>query len=155
MAKKDKKTDLINSEGEQLPDVQHPSRNFAWNSNHALIRDAYISILAEKKRRPTAQEVAERTTLNITTVYGHLSSMKFDPQEPEFRLLTSDVLLALYRSCVKYGKAAEVKLWMQIVEGMKFTEDEGNGQLRVEKAVIQIVPAPRDQNNTKNGTIGD
>lgn len=155
MAKRNKKSDSETDSENQLPDIQNPSRNFAWNSNHALIRDAYISILQEKKRRPTAQEVADRTTLNITTVYGHLNAMKFDPQEPEFRLLTSDVLLSLYRSCVKYGKAAEVKLWMQIVEGMKFSEDEGNSQVRVEKAVIQIVPAPKDQNSTKIGSIGE
>ena len=92
------------------------NRNITWDINHALIRDSYIDLIMELKRKPTYDEVSKHSKLSVKTIKLHIKELKFDPQKHPLRILTEDVILSI-ASSAKSGSAASQKLWMQICEG--------------------------------------
>lgn len=97
-------------------------RNKTWVANDVIIKEAFAKYIEENTRSPTIRELANICKLNYNTVVKHLKVMSFESDiKPKHRFLTDQVILGLGKQAMK-GKAAEVKLWMQIVEGMVFKE---------------------------------
>lgn len=90
-------------------------------ANSGLIRLAYIDTLKEKKgRRPTVAELAEKTGLHPSSIKNHLKTLDFKELSIEnamWKILTDDVILAIYRSATQKLNPAAAKLWFQVVEG--------------------------------------
>ncbi len=93
-----------------------------WDTNHKLIKDAYLLIVKEEGRAPTMTEVSKRVNLSYKTVDRHMKELKFDPLQHPARILTEEVLLAIAKSAQK-GRSASQKLWMQLVEGWVEKQD--------------------------------
>jgi hypothetical protein len=101
------------------PTVEKGKRkNITWEANHAAIRDAYVRLIGDLKRRPTTDELAQMTTLSPATIQNHLKKLKFEPIAHPLRVLTDDVLISIHASAVD-GNAASQKLWMQVMEGWR------------------------------------
>ena len=89
-----------------------------WEANHVLIRDAFLRLLEKRKgRKPTFAEIAEETGLGERTIYRHVEALEFKPQITSWRVMTGDVIAALWRKCMK-GDSNAIKLWLQVVEGV-------------------------------------
>ena len=91
-------------------------RNVTYRANHAAIRDAYLDMLREKGRKPTLEEIASASNLSIQTVHKHLKELEFVPRQHELRILTDDVIIAVYQGAVK-GNGALARLWFELMEG--------------------------------------
>ena len=101
------------------PTVQNGKRKYAtWEANHAAVRDAYVRLIGDLKRRPTTDEVAQMSTLSYDAVRKHLKEIKFEPIAHPLKVLSDDVLLAVFDSA-KAGNAASQKLWFQVMEGWR------------------------------------
>lgn len=109
------------------PDTGKPTiergrrKNATWEANNAAIRDAYVRLIADLKRRPTIDEVCQMLgegSLNSETVRKHINALKFEPIAHPLRILSDDVLLAVIESA-KGGNAASQKLWFQVMEGWR------------------------------------
>ena len=101
--------------------------------NQAKIQEAFIKFFSKKKRRPTISELAEYSGLSEKTIFRHLKKLGIQEFLDTYKVLTDNVIMSLYNS-TKDGKAAEVKLWMQIVEGWKETTGvKHSGEIKVEK----------------------
>jgi hypothetical protein len=88
-----------------------------WEINNQKIREAFISVLKRKQgKRPTLAELAKESKLSVIAVRGHMHDLKFEAGSNMFRILTDDVILAMYRTAMKGNPAAQ-KLWMQVIEG--------------------------------------
>lgn len=91
-----------------------------YEANNAIIREAFIAVLKRNKGlRPSIEELAEETGLHASTIKKHLKALDFRDLMQEnacFKLLTDDVILAVYRSAMK-GNPSSQKLWFQVVEG--------------------------------------
>ena len=99
---------------EKLPsEIQ---KNITWQTNQALIQDAYLKLIVELKRCPTRLEISKETNLSDTTINKHVKEFKFEPVNESLRLLTPDIITAIYKSSRK-GNAASQKLWLQLFEG--------------------------------------
>jgi hypothetical protein len=89
-----------------------------WLKNQAIIQQSYVDLIKELKRCPTSKEVSESTGLSICTIKNHVKELKFQPLENPLRVLTDDVIVAIYSS-TRMGNSGSQKLWMQIMEGWK------------------------------------
>jgi len=89
-----------------------------WEANHWRIYDAYINHFNEHKRPPTQTKLAEITGLDRSTIANHIKDSTLTDIIPSVRMRTMRVLNGLANRAEK-GYAAEVKLWMQIVEGWR------------------------------------
>jgi len=95
---------------------QEDTRNKTWQINQALIQDAYLKLIIDKKRCPTRFELSQETKLSEPTINKHVKEFKFEPVNESLRLLTPDIVTAIYKSSRK-GNAASQKLWLQLFEG--------------------------------------
>lgn len=103
-----------------------------WERNNQIIRNGILDLLRKSKGTPpTVAQIADYTQLHKNTILKHIRTIKFKPQESRFRVLTDDVILGLYRACIK-GDARASKLWFQILEGF------------VEKKQVKVKPAGLD-----------
>ena len=93
-------------------------RNNNWETNHAVIRDAYVRLIQTLTRRPTIDEVCQMCGLCSKTVGNHIKKLKFEPIAHPLRVLTDDVLIAV-ANAAKDGNAASQKLWFQVMEGWR------------------------------------
>lgn len=98
-------------------------RRWDWQHNHAMIRDAILTLLGDKKdggleRPPSVKEIAAKTGLTQQTVYEHLKR-PFDPIESPARALIHDVDMGITKSAIE-GNPAAAKLYYQLFHG--FTE---------------------------------
>ena len=91
-------------------------KNTTWDYNHSIIRNSYVKLIKNFKRKPTYDEVSKDTDLSIPTIKKHIDELKFEPLKHPLRILTEDVMLAIENSAKK-GSSASQKLWMQICEG--------------------------------------
>ena len=91
-------------------------KNITWEINHQIIRDAYVTLIAELERKPTYQEVSDHCNLSIKTIKKHIDELKFNPVKSPLRILTEDVIMSIANSALE-GSHGSQKLWMQILEG--------------------------------------
>lgn len=84
--------------------------------NAAAIRTAFLKIVNDKGRKPTFEELAAATGLHKATVSRHVQRLKFVPESSVYRVLSDDVILAIYQGAVK-GSSRDKKLWLQLFEG--------------------------------------
>jgi hypothetical protein len=113
-------------------------------ANSGLIRNAYIEILKEKKgKRPTVADLCGKTGLASTSVKKHLKSLSFKELSEDvalWRVLTDDVILAIYRSAVQKLNPQAQKLWMQVVEGWnEKSETKLSGEIKVDNKPPVII----------------
>ena len=97
-------------------DLGKSGRNITWDLNHHIIRDSYVKLIKDFKRKPTIAEVSKDCNLSHNTIDKHIKELKFDPLKHPLRMLTEDVILSIANSA-KRGSSASQKLWMQIAEG--------------------------------------
>lgn len=91
-------------------------KNNTWELNHAIIRDCYVKLIGNLKRKPTYDEVSKDINLSVNTIKKHIDTLQFDPQKHPLRILSDNVLMAIYDSAIK-GNTGSQKLWMQLCEG--------------------------------------
>ncbi|MBN1634123.1 MAG: hypothetical protein JW917_08160 [Ignavibacteria bacterium] len=111
--------------------------------NKTKILEALKKLIQEKGRKPTISEIAAESGVYKRTVERHLQNYRNEDYAREFRILTDEVLIALYKKAIE-GKAPEVKLWMQLVE--KWRETQGidhSGKVKFEK--INFVLAEKNK----------
>ncbi len=87
-----------------------------WDEHQAEIRDAYIRIAAIKKHCPTIRELAAEAGFAKATIEKHIKEIKFEPIKSKMRILTPDILIAIFNSA-KRGSSSSQKLWLQVMEG--------------------------------------
>ena len=97
-------------------ELSKSNKNVSWQLNHSIIRDSYVKLIQELKRKPTIKEVSEDSRLSPTTIDKHIKTLKFDPLKHPLRVLTDDVIISIISSA-KNGSSASQKLWMQLCEG--------------------------------------
>jgi len=102
-------------------------------TNRLLVEDAFVTIYEEKNRRPSHKELAIKTHLSEKTIMRHLQMMDQPEWIKDLRVFTPKILLSLYERA-KEGRAPEVKLWFQLVEGFRESHDvKHEGNILVEK----------------------
>jgi len=78
-----------------------------------------IGLLEIKTQTEFAKRFNIKDLATLTDWNKKLENEKIIPQIHKWaRKLTPNVIFALYRTATKHGKAAEVKAWLEIVEGM-------------------------------------
>lgn len=93
-----------------------PYRNY--EANQAKIKRAYDDFTNETgESLPSYEELAKRTGLSVKSIYNHFKKMDFDYVCKRERVHTPAVLEALRKTAIETGKAKEVKLYNQMVEG--------------------------------------
>lgn len=92
--------------------------NYTWASNHEIITNAFLTLVEKNKRRPTYLQLAKETLLNVGTIKKHIDKLEFRPTKHPFRMLTDNVLLAIYHAAMA-GKPQSQKLWLQVLENFQ------------------------------------
>lgn len=84
-----------------------------------LDEEVVISLLEIKTQTEFAKRFSIKDLATLTDWNKKLEDEKIIPQIHKWaRKLTPNVIFALYRTATKQGKAAEVKAWLETVEGM-------------------------------------
>mgnify|MGYP001323089641 CR=1 FL=1 len=111
-----------------------------WEMNNQKIREAFIVILKRKQgRKPTIEELAKEANLSAIAVRGHLKKLKFESQGSMWKVLTEDVIIAVYKSAMK-GNTASQKLWFQLIEGWtEKNEIEHSGHISTDQEPPVII----------------
>lgn len=91
-------------------------KNITWQVNQKIIHETYLALIGRLKRCPTIGEVCEETKLSRNTLDDHIKELQFDPPKSPLRVLTPDIIAAIYSSARK-GSSASQKLWLQVMEG--------------------------------------
>ena len=107
----------------KIPETENPknsAKRTDWEANHIIIYDAYVKAFNDRGRPPIQSEIAEVTGLHRDTVAAHLKSSSLSKLIPSLRPQTLLILQGLAKRAYK-GYAAEVKLWLQVVESWKET----------------------------------
>jgi hypothetical protein len=108
-----------------MPPRNDGGKRLDWEDNHAVICEAYFTLLEEKGRRPTNKEVSELSGFSLPSIRSHLNdiaSLKFEERFKDMKLLSPKLLSAMYKHGTK-GKASCAKLFFQIVEGFSEKQD--------------------------------
>ena len=104
-----------------------------YENNQGIIAAAFISFMKVNERKPSYRELAKLTKLSLKTISRHIQDLNFNDYVSDLKVLTPNVLMALYKRA-KDGKAAEVRLWMMIVEGWKeLSNVQHEGRIQIEK----------------------
>lgn len=106
-------------------DVQGKRRDF--REIHGRITSYILEYLAKHKSAPSDYTIAEELSLNRKTVAAHRKYLRFDLQLPELKELTPIILRGFALRTAAAGKAADVKFWMQLVEGWAETVQVNHG----------------------------
>lgn len=91
-------------------------RVYTWEKNDIEIRNAKLKFLQENGRMPSHKELTAMTSLSYQTIRKHQKEMDFTELTKEFKSLTKDVVVSIFKSSLK-GNTASQKLWLQVVEG--------------------------------------
>lgn len=108
-------------------------RRTDYLTNQTIILEAFKKLLYKNGRKPTPTEISEESGVSLRTVKRHIKGFRSELYMNEFRILTTEIVIALYEKA-KEGRAAEVKLWMQLIENWK--EMQGiahSGEIKFEK----------------------
>lgn len=115
-------------------------KNITWELNHGIIRNTYVDLIKEFKRKPTYKEISEKCNLSINTIKKHIDTLRFNPLKHPLRIFSDDVLMAIIYSA-KNGSTSSQKLYMQLCEGWsekQIIEHEGELNLTdVRKKLIE------------------
>jgi len=101
--------------------------------NRQTVRTAFIAALKETGgRRPTVKELCKASGLSSKTIISHLETIDINGVvDPSFKILSDDVILAVYRSAMK-GNPTSAKLWFQLVHGWsEKTETKHSGEIQM------------------------
>jgi DNA-binding transcriptional MocR family regulator len=118
--------------------------------NYELIRKAFLKIIQGKKKAPTIDEVCDATGLSVNTVKKHLKELQFDAPDNPFRILTPEVITAIYETATSGDKGAvqAQKLWMQLIEGWseKVQQDiTSDGEKLMSWTITPVAPTNADK----------
>ncbi|RJP68405.1 MAG: hypothetical protein C4539_08945 [Ignavibacteriales bacterium] len=91
-------------------------RNITWLKNQALLQETYVRLISKLKCCPTVKQISEETNLSIKTIKLHIKDLKFQPSANPLRVLTGNVLAAIYTSACE-GSAQSQRLWVSLLEG--------------------------------------
>ena len=116
--------------------------------NHYLISESFHKLLVANKRVPTLKAIAKDSGLHLNTVHTHLKQLSFEEVKPKFKLMTERILTTLGVNAMNKGKAPEVKLFMQLVEGF-MDKTESNHTIDLEEARKQIEEIYRPKLNSQ------
>lgn len=106
-------------------DIQGKRRDF--QEIHGRITSYILEYLAKHKAAPSDYSIAHELSLNRKTVAAHRKYLRFDLQLPELKELTPIILRGFALRTAVSGKAADVKFWMQLVEGWAETVQVNHG----------------------------
>ena len=81
-----------------------------------VIRDSFIKLIERLKKKPTYPEIAKDCGLSESTIQKHIEELEFDPMRHPLRMLSDNVLIAIYDSAIG-GNVRAQKLWFQVLEG--------------------------------------
>lgn len=111
-------------------------RSAVWERNHALIMDTFIDLVNQSGKYPTQIEVQKAIgTISLRVIGEHMSSLRFEPTDHPYRILTDDVIIAIWKSATIDRNPQAMKLWMQLMEG--WTEKtEHNVNVREIPAIV-------------------
>jgi len=132
-------------------DLGKSGYNITYDLNHQIIRDSYVRLIKNLKRKPTIAEVSKDCNLSHNTIDKHIKDLKFDPLKHPLRMLTEDVMLSIANSAKK-GSSASQKLWMQICEN--YSERTINEIPGIEK-IGEIVLTSVKKNGKKSRDKGN
>ena len=97
-----------------------------WERNHEKIRDAFLRLI-EAKKRPTLRALAKEAGFNRTTIEKHIDTLDvLQIATAPVKMLGEEILLSLGRAALRTGRAAEAKLYMQLVYGWREQLDLGH-----------------------------
>jgi hypothetical protein len=140
--------------------------------NRELVQETMVKYYADHGKFPTSKVLQEFTGLHFNTVCKHMKNIKFEPMKNPLRLMTPDVLAAIYRRAVGFeedathfssyeGMVTETpyikkiapdvsaqKLWLQVMEGWKEkSEQDVKHSGSVGFALNYVVPENPDEAN--------
>jgi len=95
------------------------NKNITWQKNHALIMEAYDKLYDETGSVPTFQRIAKECKLSENTVYKHAESLTVENVNVKYKIAAARVTKRLLKNIEENGKAAEVKLYNQLVMGYR------------------------------------
>ena len=99
--------------------VKVDEKNITWNRNHLLIMETYDRLYEADKKVPSLQKVADECGLSFNTVQSHSESLTLSNVNSKYKLAGERVTKSLLKNIEENGKAAEVKLYNQLVFGYK------------------------------------
>jgi hypothetical protein len=94
-------------------------KNARWYINHSLIMEAIDELYEETGDFPTLDKISKKTGLSINTVHKHSEETTLEKITPKYKLAGERVLKRLLKNIQENGKAAEVKLYNQLVMGYR------------------------------------
>lgn len=104
------------------------ARNDAEYNRYIIAKFVRVFIRANG-HIPTIKEIADEVNLTEATVSKHMKGLKFAPQKHRLRLLTDDVLAAIYSSATE-GKVPAQRLWLEVMEGWAPTVPQPDTQTK-------------------------
>lgn len=90
------------------------ARNDAEYNRYAIAK-AVRGYIRQEGCLPTVRHLAEALGLSESTISKHLKSINLESSKAKLRVLTEDVLLAVYEGAMA-GKTPAQRLWMEVVE---------------------------------------
>lgn len=109
--------------------------------NREAVRRAFLNALKQTNgRRPTVKELSEASGLSSKTIISHLETIDIrGVADPSFKILSDDVILAVYRSAMK-GNPTSAKLWFQLVHGWtEKTETKHSGEIKTDDTKPPVI----------------
>lgn len=129
-------------------------RNRTYRANHAAIHDAYIKLITKQKRKPTLEEVSQVCGLSVNTVNKHLQELEFVPAAHELRVLTDDIILAVYSGAMG-GSAGMARLWFELMESWSPKLRLANADGENIASSVMLIPHNHRDNLPGMGLISD
>lgn len=99
-----------------------------FESNHYIISESFHRLLIKNKRIPTLRSIASDCGMHLNTVHTHVKLLSLEDLKPKFKIMTKRILTRLGVNAMNYGKAPEVKLFMQLIENYA---EKTNHELKV------------------------
>ena len=94
-----------------------------FNMTHAMIKEALFN-LSKEGTYPTMSAIASQIGVDIKTVQRHMEQFKFEEVCETYKVLTPNVMRAVYKSAAK-GSVPAQRLWLEVVEKFRPGVDIG------------------------------
>jgi hypothetical protein len=119
---------------------KNEDKNATWHFNDSLIMEAYDKLYDENKEFPSYKKLSEETGLSRQTICKHAESITLEKIADKFKLAGTRVFKKLLKNIDENGRAAEVKLFNQIIlgyrESMELTGKDGKDLITTVKVNI-------------------
>lgn len=113
--------------------------------NKTKIMSALKELMLRTGRKPTMDEIAMESGVNKRTVKRHMQNYRDENYMKDFQVLTDEIIIALYQKA-KEGRAAEVKLWLQLVEKWKETQGiEHSGNVEFDEKIQFVLFSEKEE----------